>query len=43
MMQPDFYPSPVCNKPGAGVCNRTATDGGQSPAFIPQSLRFFCP
>lgn len=42
MMQPDFYPSPVCNKPGAGVCNRTATDG-QSPAFIPQSLRFFCP
>lgn len=40
MVQPDFYPSPVCSKFRAGWCNRTATDDGQSPALIPQSLRF---
>lgn len=39
MVQPDFYPSPVYSKPGAGWCNRTSTGDGQSPALTPQSLR----
>lgn len=34
MMKPDFYPSPVYNKPEAGLCNRTATDGGRAPTFV---------
>lgn len=40
MMHPDFCLSPVYNKPGAGMCNNTATDGEHSPALIHQNLRF---